>query len=101
MKRKLSNIFCFVGERIAIQGLAPDQVKPGSTVQLQVKGGGTQTLQLLGGTQSLQGLTVDPSKLTVLQELPGMQIAFFLIRFLEKIVLYDDKSLLMNHQNSF
>lgn len=54
------------GERIAIQGLTPDQVKPGSTVQLQVKGGGTQTLQL----QSLQGLTVDPSKLTVLQELP-------------------------------
>jgi hypothetical protein len=46
--------------------LTPDQVKPGSTVQLQVKGGGTQTLQL----QSLQGLTVDPSKLTVLQELP-------------------------------
>ena len=56
----------FSGERIAIQGLTPDQVKPGSTVQLQVKGGGTQTLQL----QSLQGLTVDPSKLTVLQELP-------------------------------
>ena len=46
--------------------MTPDQVKPGSTVQLQVKGGGTQTLQL----QSLQGLTVDPSKLTVLQELP-------------------------------
>ena len=28
----------FPGERIAIQGLTPDQVKPGSTVQLQVKG---------------------------------------------------------------
>ena len=41
-------------------------MKPGSTVQLQVKGGGTQTLQL----QNIQGLTVDPSKLTVLQELP-------------------------------
>ena len=54
------------GERIAIQGLTPEQAKPGSTVQLQVKGGGTQTLQI----QGLQGLTVDPSKLTVLQELP-------------------------------
>lgn len=54
------------GERIAIQGLDPSQYKPGSTVQLQVKGGGTQTLQL----QNIQGLTVDPSKLTVLQELP-------------------------------
>ena len=55
------------GERIAIQGLDPGQIKPGSTIQLQCKGGGTQTLQL----QGLQGLTtVDPSKLTVLQELP-------------------------------
>eukprot|EP00093_Oithona_nana_P004817 04817.XXX_9449_11737_1 [CDS] Oithona nana genome sequencing. len=57
------------GERIAIQGLTPEQAKPGSTVQLQVKGGGTQTLQIQG-LQGLQGLTVDPSKLTVLQELP-------------------------------
>ena len=56
----------FAGERIAIQGLTPEQAKPGSTVQLQVKGGGTQTLQL----QSLQGLNFDPSKLTILQELP-------------------------------
>lgn len=54
------------GERIAIQGLDPSQYKPGSTIQLQVKGGGTQTLQL----QNIQGLNVDPSKLTVLQELP-------------------------------
>lgn len=60
-----SNHQCvFTGERIAIQGLDPNQVKPGTTFQLQVKGGGTQTLQL----QNIQGL--DPSKLTVLQELP-------------------------------
>lgn len=62
---KLTTQFAYTstGERITIQGLPPEATKPGSTVQVQVKGGGTQTLQL-------QGLTVDPSKLTVLQELP-------------------------------
>jgi hypothetical protein len=34
------------GERIAITGLSPEATKPGSTVQVQVKGGGYQTLQL-------------------------------------------------------
>ena len=48
--------FLFIlGERIAIQGLTPEQFKPGSTVQLQVKGGGTQTLQL--HNIASQGLT--------------------------------------------
>ena len=51
------------GERIAIQGL----VDPGgraSTVQVQMKPH-TQTLQL-------QGLNIDPTKLTVVQELPDV-----------------------------
>ena len=47
--------FLISGERIAIQGLTPEQFKPGSTVQLQVKGGGTQTLQL--HNIASQGLT--------------------------------------------
>ena len=34
------------GERIAITGISPEATKPGSTVQVQVKGGGYQTLQL-------------------------------------------------------
>ena len=53
------------GERIAIHGLPPEATKPGSTLQVQVKGGGMQTLQLSA---------VEPgsstSKLTVVQELP-------------------------------
>ena len=34
------------GERIAITGISPEATKLGSTVQVQVKGGGYQTLQL-------------------------------------------------------
>ena len=41
-------------------------MKPGSQIQFQVKGAQGQTLQL----QNIQGLNLDPSKLTVLQELP-------------------------------
>ncbi len=53
------------GERVAIKGLDAASLQPGSTVQVQVKhhpGGGIQ----------LQGLNIDPSKLTVLQELPDV-----------------------------
>ncbi len=51
------------GERVAIKGL--DGVRPGSTVQVQVK-------QHPSGTLQLQGLNIDTSKLTVLQELPDV-----------------------------
>lgn len=51
------------GERIAIHGLPPEATKPGSTLQVQVKGGGMQTLQL-------SALEPSASKLTVLQEFP-------------------------------
>ena len=51
------------GERIAIQGLVDPGAKP-STVQVQMKPA-TQTLQL-------QGLNIDPTKLTVVQELPDV-----------------------------
>ena len=51
------------GERIAIQGLVDPGARP-STVQVQMKPA-TQTLQL-------QGLNIDPTKLTVVQELPDV-----------------------------
>ena len=64
------------GERIAIHGLPPEATKPGSTLQVQVKGGGMQTLQLSA---------VEPgssaSKLTVVQELPEVG----------KVVIQDSK----------
>ena len=55
------------GERIAIHGLPPEATKPGSTLQVQVKGGGVQTLQLSAVEPNQQN---SPSKLTVVQELP-------------------------------
>ena len=55
------------GERIAIHGLPPEATKPGSTLQVQVKGGGVQTLQLSAVEPNQQS---SPSKLTVVQELP-------------------------------
>ena len=64
------------GERIAIHGLPPEATRPGSTLQVQVKGGGMQTLQLSA---------IEPgssaSKLTVVQELPEVG----------KVVLQDPK----------
>lgn len=54
------------GERIAITGISPEATKPGSTVQVQVKGGGYQTLQLTAIDPN------NPQKMTVVQELPEM-----------------------------
>ena len=44
------------GERIAITGISPEATKLGSTVQVQVKGGGYQTLQLTAMEPSQTGV---------------------------------------------
>lgn len=44
------------GERIAITGISPEATKLGSTVQVQVKGGGYQTLQLTAMEPSQAGV---------------------------------------------
>lgn len=59
------------GERIAIHGLPPEATKPGSTLQVQVKGGGVQTLQLSAVEPNHHHHHHQPSKLTVVQELQG------------------------------
>lgn len=69
------------GERIAIQGL-PEATIPGSTLQVRIKGGGMQTLQLCS---AIEPGTVPSaaSKLTVFQELPEVG----------KVVIQDSKPL--------
>lgn len=55
------------GERIAITGISPEATKPGSTVQVQVKGGGYQTLQLTAIEPNNSSSKVP----TLVHELPG------------------------------
>ena len=61
-------ILIFLGERIAIQGFDPSKGPNLSNFQFQVK---PQTLQF----------QMDPSKLTVLQELPEVGKVYFLDPF--------------------
>ena len=61
------------GERIAITGISAEATKPGSTVQVQVKGGGYQTLQLTA-IEPNSNTVPAANKLTVVQELPDVVI---------------------------
>ena len=65
------------GERIAITGISAEATKPGSTVQVQVKGGGYQTLQLTPIEPNSAPTNLSSpggQKLTVVQELPDVVI---------------------------